>query len=146
MDPVQRTYGGTAEGVAGTVLRVLMGHVGRAAAIGRWQLAHEVTVRCGLPGGPDGEGNPEDAAAHPYDRVIRKAIEELRRSDDTGALICSSSSGLGYFLAADAQELEASLNEDHHRALSLLQRISAQKDRGLVALQMKPMEQGKLPL
>jgi len=143
MGPVQRT-GDIPEGISDTVLRVLTGHVGKPNAIGRWQLAHEVCVRCALHAGPPGGGEGDAQGIHPYDRMIRKAIEELRRSDERGALICSSSNGLGYFLAADAQELEASLAEDHHRALSLLERISAQKERGLVALQMKPMEQGKL--
>ena len=143
MDLIQKTNG-IPEGVAETVLCVLTGHIGRAAAIGRWQLSHEVTVRCSLDVSADGEGNAHEI--HPYDRIVRKAIEELRRSHEIGSLICSSSGGLGYYLAADAQELEASLEEDHHRALSLLDRISAQKQRGLVALQMKPMEQGKLPL
>lgn len=143
MDLVERIpNGGIPEGTAETVLRILTGHVGRAAAIGRWQLAHEVTIRCSLDPGPDGEGDPHEI--HPCDRIVRKAIEELRRNHEIGSLICSSSGGLGYYLAADAQELEASLEEDHHRALSLLDRISAQKQRGLVALQMKPMEQRRL--
>lgn len=116
------------------VLHVLMGHVGKDNRITRERLAHQVASRSGLKRYDPGE----------YDRACRKAIEELRRTDPMGTLICSSSGQPGYFIAADEDELRETINQDKRRALSLLKRVSEQERRGLRALERLPLVQGEM--
>ena len=52
------------------------------------------------------------------DRGLRSAIERLRRTDDVGALICSSSGVGGYWLAETIDELLSSYREERRRFLT----------------------------
>lgn len=54
------------------------------------------------------------------DREVRKTIEELRRSNGRGALICSSSGSAGYWFAESYAELLENYREERRRALSLM--------------------------
>ena len=54
------------------------------------------------------------------DREMRSAIEELRRSNSKGALICSSSGLSGYWMAEDYDELVENYRHERRRALSLM--------------------------
>ncbi|MFC1936710.1 hypothetical protein ACFLYP_03490 [Chloroflexota bacterium] len=55
-------------------------------------------------------------------RKVRVAIHELRRE---GWLICSSSSGAGYWLAANHHEAQTFINEMRSRAADISQTIRA---------------------
>jgi len=60
------------------------------------------------------------------DRIMRRAIEELRDTDPDGAKICSSLDG-GYYMAANVTELERYLNTDLSRAVKILKRVNRQR-------------------
>jgi hypothetical protein len=94
--------------VISTVKRVLWGHVGKDSRISREDLAFEVGGRLGV---------------ELDDRVIRKAIEELRQADPEGALIMSSSRLDGYWISNDSAELEAANAEDLSRIDAARQKI-----------------------
>jgi hypothetical protein len=64
------------------------------------------------------------------DREVRASIEDLRRNDDIGALICSSSGTGGYWLAENITELLASYREERRRALTEMVTIRARLRRG----------------
>lgn len=64
------------------------------------------------------------------DREVRASIEDLRRNDDIGALICSSSGTGGYWLAENISELLASYREERRRALTEMVTIRARLRRG----------------
>jgi hypothetical protein len=116
------------------VRRVLLYHVGQANAISREDLAHEVASRLNLNGDmPDW-----------FDRTVRQAIADLRDDDKMGALICSSSGASGYWIAADDDELEASLAEDDRRGKTILARSSHRRKTGLEQLRALPLVQERL--
>jgi len=69
------------------------------------------------------------------DRSMRQTIEHLRRTDDEGALICSSSAGGGYWIARNDYELMESYREERRRALNILVTIRERKERGRRALE-----------
>jgi hypothetical protein len=100
------------------VLKVLSHHIGQKNRIGRDRLRSEVMGQLSR-----GERNISD-------RVMRQTIEELRRTDDQGALICSSSGGGGYWLAQDLDELLLSYREERRRAINILVTIRARLNRG----------------
>jgi hypothetical protein len=60
------------------------------------------------------------------DREMRAAIEELRRGHAHGVWICADLRG-GYFMARDADEIEAFLSSDERRAQRLLERVRLQR-------------------
>ena len=100
------------------VIKVLSKHIGQPNRIRRDNL------RSALMGMlPRGEKNISD-------REMRQAIEELRRTDDQGALICSSSGGGGYWLAVDLDELLESYREERRRAINILVTIRSRLKRG----------------
>lgn len=68
------------------------------------------------------------------DRDVRSAIENLRRGDDHGALICSSSGTGGYWLAEDLGELLASYQEERRRCLTEMVTIRERLRRGKAVL------------
>lgn len=68
------------------------------------------------------------------DRKMRSMIEELRREHDLGALICSSSSGGGYWLAANLDELLASYREERRRAINTMVTARERLRRGKAVL------------
>ncbi len=64
------------------------------------------------------------------DRQAREVVELLRRTDDDGALICSSSGCGGYWLAANLDELLESYREERRRFLTGLVTIRERLRRG----------------
>ena len=64
------------------------------------------------------------------DRELRASIEDLRRHDDIGSLICSSAGTGGYWLAETINELLASYREERSRALTEMVTIRARLRRG----------------
>ena len=100
------------------VLKVLANHVGQKNRITRTKLRSRVMDYL-----PRGEKNVSD-------RELRSCIEELRRTSDTGALISSSSSGGGYWICQDLDELLQSYAEERRRGLSILVTIRARLKRG----------------
>lgn len=100
------------------VIKVLSKHIGQPNRIRRDKLRSELM---GIL--PRGERTISD-------REMRQAIEELRRTDDMGALICSSSGGGGYWLAVDLDELLESYREERRRAINILVTIRARLHRG----------------
>ena len=100
------------------VLQVLSKHVGQENRIARDRLRSRVMSLL-----PRGESTISD-------RERRQSIEELRRTDDQGALICSSSGSGGYWLSADMDELLESYREERRRAINILVTIRARLKRG----------------
>ena len=100
------------------ILQVLSKHVGQPNRIRRDKLRSKIMALL-----PRGESNISD-------REMRQAIEELRRTDDQGALICSSSGSGGYWLAVDLDELLESYREERRRSITLLVTIRARLKRG----------------
>lgn len=94
--------------VISTVKRILWGHVGQANRISREALAEEVGARL---------------HAEVDDRLVRKAIEELRQTDPDGALIMSSSSVDGYWIGS-VSELEHANAEDLSRIEAAQRKIA----------------------
>lgn len=100
------------------VLKVLANHVGQKNRITRAKLRSRVMDYL-----PRGEKNVSD-------RELRSCIEDLRRTDDQGALISSSSSGGGYWICQDMDELLASYVEERKRALNILLTVRSRLRRG----------------
>lgn len=100
--------------IVSTVKRILWGHVGQANRISREGLAEEVGARL---------------HAEVDDRLVRKAIEELRQTDPDGALIMSSSSVDGYWIGS-VSELESANAEDLSR-IDAAQRKIANRRRAI---------------
>ncbi len=100
------------------VLKVLAKHIGQPNRIRRDPLRSEVM---GLMS--RGEKNISD-------RVLRQSIEDLRRTDDQGALICSSSGGGGYWLASSLDELLESYREERRRGINILVTVRSRLNRG----------------
>lgn len=100
--------------IVSTVKRILWGHVGQDARISREALAEEVGARL---------------HAEVDDRLVRRAIEELRQTDPDGALIMSSSSVDGYWIGS-VSELEQANAEDLSR-IDAAQRKIANRRRAI---------------
>ena len=66
------------------------------------------------------------AALHMPDRKVRELIEQARRE---GAIIINLSDGAGYYLSDDPDVWERQYRQDTHRALSILARRKAIRDR-----------------
>ena len=94
-----------------SVLHIIGRHVGYANRIQRKNLLNILRNSSGL-----------DVS----DRLMRKAIEDLRDTDPEGAKICSSLDG-GYYMAANVNELERYLNTDLSRAVKILKRVNRQR-------------------
>ncbi len=101
------------------ILRALNGRVGSARRIARDGLLTWLRIN-------------HDARVS--DREIRAAIERLRRKDDIGALICSSSGIGGYWLAENLDELLDSYREERRRCLTELVTIRERLRRGRAVL------------
>ena len=101
-----------------SIIKVLSKHIGQPNRIRRDKLRSTL-----MPMLPRGERNISD-------REMRQAIEELRRTDDLGALICSSSGSAGYWLAVDLDELLDSYREERRRAINILVTIRSRLNRG----------------
>ena len=56
------------------------------------------------------------------DRVVRKAIEELRNE---GHLICNDQDGYGYYIAETDEDILRQYRRDCARAVSILKRLKA---------------------
>lgn len=67
---------------------------------------------------------------HVSDRLMRRAIEDLRSEDPRGAWICSATkpSG-GYFMASTLAELDEYLASDENRLRTIYHRIRLQRQR-----------------
>lgn len=100
------------------IIKVLSKHVGQENRITRKHLRSRIMNLL-----PRGERSITD-------REMRQVIEELRRTDDQGALICSSSGSGGYWLAVDMDELLESYREERRRSITLLVTIRARLNRG----------------
>ena len=121
------------EELNGIVLAILARHVGREFRIGRQDLVERVALELHIE------------ADERLDRNIRDAIEKVRGEPGEGSKICSSSSkGGGYWLAANAEELEVFLAEDGKRVRTIFARNDAQRQHGLEELRARPLEQGRL--
>lgn len=101
------------------ILLILSAHRGAERRISRADLRAELQERLGAVS----------------DREMRAAIEELRRGHAQGVWICADLRG-GYFLARNANEIEAYLASDEHRALRLMERVRQQRQ--TIALQASP--------
>lgn len=104
--------------LAHLITQVLSNHVGQENRIRRDALRSRVMSLL-----PRGSKNISD-------REMRQTIEELRRTDDMGALICSSSGSGGYWISADLDELLESYREERRRAINILVTIRARLKRG----------------
>jgi hypothetical protein len=67
---------------------------------------------------------------HVSDRLMRRAIEDLRSEDPRGAWICSDTRpGAGYFMATSLDELNTYLTSDENRLRTIYHRIRLQRQR-----------------
>lgn len=108
------------------VKAILVTRIGKARRITREDLIQMVSGKPLLVMG-SGEVRVQD-------REIRQAIADLRDDDQIGALICSSSGVAGYWIAANARELEQSVGEERRRGITILQRAKYRESRGLAQL------------
>ena len=90
------------------VLKALQGRYGKVNAISRDQLEVDVAMWA-------------DRVERIDDRTIRQVIENLRRTHPTGALIISSPSWDGYWLAEDIEEIKNFVNRKRTTAAKMLQ-------------------------
>lgn len=104
--------------LAHLITQVLAKHVGQENRIRRDALRSRLMALL-----PRGSKNISD-------REMRSTIEELRRTDDQGALISSSSGGGGYWICKDLDELLESYREERRRSITLLVTIRARLKRG----------------
>lgn len=81
----------------------------------------------------------EDAA----DRVVRRAIEEMRRSHPDGPYIVAFSDEPGSFFSTDPEELERANAEDLSRMESTREKFENRR-RAIDRLRLSPLEQGRL--
>ncbi len=95
------------------VLKVLKGRYGKVHAITRERLEFEVNLWL-------------DQVAPVKDRAIREAIETLRQSHATGALIVSDPGYEGYWLAQDIKEVKEFVNRKRTTAVKMFQAARSQ--------------------
>ncbi len=90
------------------VLKALTSRYGKARAITRERLEFEVNLWM-------------DQVTPVKDRAIREAIENLRQTHATGALIISDPGYEGYWLAKDIEEIKDFVNRKRTTAAKMLQ-------------------------
>ncbi len=61
------------------------------------------------------------------DRKMRILIAELRTTTTAGAMICSSTDGGGYFMAADLVELKKFLDIERRRGKTIIDQVNLQE-------------------
>jgi len=66
---------------------------------------------------------------HVDERRVRQAIEDLRRTSDRGALICSSSGVKGRWLATSLNDVLENYREERRRAIELMVTIRERRER-----------------
>lgn len=96
-----------------TVLSVLSRHIGRENGATAEQLVREIS----------GFAEPGQALAAVITRQLREAVVQLRLE---GHHVCATPEH-GYFLAASAEELDATCLFLHERAMTSLKQIAAMK-------------------
>lgn len=96
-----------------TVLSVLSRHIGRENGATAEQLVREFS----------GYAVPGQVLAHVLTRQLREAVVQLRLD---GHHVCATPEN-GYFLAANAEELDATCVFLHERAMTSLKQIAAMK-------------------
>ena len=111
----------------------------------RWHLTQIIAVHVGEHHGADREDLVFEVAWRLginlttrkqfdlLDRVIRDEISNLHITSETGARICSSKDGRGYFLAETDDELEKDLAVEEGRGMTILQNVRTR--RRLVSMQ-----------
>lgn len=96
-----------------TVLKVLSRHIGRENGATAEQLARELS----------GSAVPLQSLTTVLTRQLREAVVQLRLE---GHHVCATPEN-GYFLAANAEELDATCIFLHERAMTSLKQIAAMK-------------------
>lgn len=110
-------------GMTRCVARILSYHIGRENAITKSQLASQLR-------------NNGYQKAKDIHRKIRVAIHELRRS---GMLICTSSSGKGYWIASDWNEAQDFIGEMKGRGLDILETARKLEDSACKKYEPQPL-------
>jgi hypothetical protein len=98
---------------------LLLRHVGMANKIGRWDLVSRVF-------GYQAAEPLRRTNNNRYDRALRKAIESIRETD----LVCSSSTGGGYWLADCMEDIEVVVREYVSRSRLMEQKARDLRRRG----------------
>lgn len=106
------------EEVVREVRSILSFHKGKDNAVSRWELVTRIFGQ---------EAAANRGNNNPFDRQIRQVIEQYRETD----LIVSSSSGAGYYLAADMNDIEVIAGEYDRRSVKMLETARNLRKRGM---------------
>lgn len=113
------------------VLDVMRWHIGRRNKITRDELAEAVLHRVDYAEPPDD-----------MDRQVRKAIQQLRKTDTLGCLICSSSRWQGYWIAESREDVDSTYWELRLKAATMFQ--GAREGRARAYARLKVRDNGKM--